>query len=358
MRILHLVRIFGFGGAENHVRDLANVIDEMGHEVFIIARNGKQNDLLNKGVKFFNIRMSDLLAPYQIFSVARFVKRHGIEVIHAHQRLPVFIGSMAGKIAGIPVVVTVHGHTQYDVRSPMVRKMVDKFIFVRQSTFDEAEGYGIPSEKCLLIQNGVRIVDSRDMRDNYSLCYISRIDKRHSQVISMVMNKVLDPFFRRFPDLKFNIVGDGDHLEEIRSEADSINRQIGRSAVIIHGYMQNVSEIIKKSGLVLGVGRVAIETLACGVPVLSVNQKYFGGLVSRENYLFFRKNNFVAYGLESPDENKLIREVENYFLNIQHWQEEATLLQKKIDEDFNIIKITSSIIELYHDLINLKKKGS
>ena len=57
MRILHLVRIFGFGGAENHVRDLANVIDEMGHEVFI----------------------------------------------------------MAGKIAGIPVVATVHWHTQYDV---------------------------------------------------------------------------------------------------------------------------------------------------------------------------------------------------------------------------------------------------
>ena len=158
MRILHLVRGFGFGGAENHVRDLANVLDEMGHEVFIMARNGKQNDLLNKGVKFIYIRMSDLSAPYQIFKIARFVKRHGIDVIHAHQRLPVFIGSMAGKIAGVPVVATVHGHTQYDVRSPLVRKMIDKFIFVRQSTFDEAKGYGIPSEKSLLIQNGVRII--------------------------------------------------------------------------------------------------------------------------------------------------------------------------------------------------------
>ena len=41
MRILHLVRGFGFGGAENHVRDLANVLDEMGHEVFIMARKWK-----------------------------------------------------------------------------------------------------------------------------------------------------------------------------------------------------------------------------------------------------------------------------------------------------------------------------
>jgi glycosyltransferase involved in cell wall biosynthesis len=352
MRILHLVRGFGFGGAENHVRDLANVLDEMGHEVYIMARSGKQNDLLNKGVKFIYVRMSDLLAPYQIFSVARFVKRHGIEVIHAHQRLPVLIGSMAGKIAGVPVVATVHGHTQYDVRSPLVRKMIDKFIFVRQSTYDEAKGYGIPSEKSLLIQNGVRIIKYEGQRDFYSLCYVSRIDKRHSQVISLVMNKVLIPFFRRFPALKFNIVGDGDHLEEIRSQADSINRQIGRTAVIIHGYMQDVSEIIKKSGLVLGVGRVAIETLACGVTVMSVNQKYFGGLVSTENYSFFRRNNFVAYGMQSTDENMLTGEVQDYFNNIKHWQEEAAILQKQIDEDFNIFKIASSIADLYRDLIN------
>jgi len=356
MRILQIVRGFGFGGAENHVRDLANVLDEMGHEIFIMARNGKQNDLLNKGVKFIYIRMSDFLALYQIFSVARFVKRRGIEVIHAHQRLPVFIGCMAAKIAGVPVVVTVHGHTQYDVRSPLVRKMVDKFIFVRQSTFDEAKGYGIAAEKCLLIQNGVRIVDSRDMRDYYSLCYISRIDKRHSQVISMVMNKVLVHLFLQFPDLKFNIVGEGDHLEEIRGEADLINRQIGRPAVIIHGYMQDVSEIIRKSGLVLGVGRVAIETLACGVPVLSVNQKYFGGLVSSENYSFFRKNNFVAYGRDSPDDNKLISGISNYLTNIKHWQEEAILLRKQIDEDFNIIKITSSIAGIYKELITRRGK--
>jgi glycosyltransferase involved in cell wall biosynthesis len=355
MRILHLVRIFGFGGAENHVRDLANVMDELGHEVFVMARSGKQNDLLNRGVRFINIRMSDFLAPFQILYLARFVKEHGIDVIHAHQRLPVFIGSMAGKLAGVPVVVTVHGHTQYDVRSPLTRKVIDKFIFVRQSTFDEAKRYGIPSAKCTLIQNGVRIIDSESERDLNSLCYISRIDKRHSTVISMLMNKVLMPLSEQFPDMKFNIAGDGDHLSEIRHEAESINRQLGRTAMIIHGYMQDVSELIRKSGLVLGVGRVAIETLACGVPVLSVNQKYFGGLVSGENYSFFSKNNFVAYGKEPPDERKLLAEVENYFSNISQWQEEAAFLHKKVDEDFNIFKITKSITDLYTELINHNK---
>ena len=351
MRILHLVRIFAFGGAENHVRDLANVLDEMGHEVFIMAGSGKQNNLLNRGVKFINMRMSDILAPLQIISLARFVRKNKIEIIHAHQRLPIFIGSMAAKIAGIPVVVTVHGQTQYDVRSRLVRSWINKFIFVRQSSFDEAGGYGIPPEKSLLIQNGVRMITSHEEKDLNSICYISRIDKRHSMVISMIMSKSLISLYKLNPDVKFNIVGDGDYLEEVRREAELINRQLGCDVVIIKGYMQDVTGIIRKSGLVLGVGRVAIETLACGVPLLSVNQKYFGGLVSRENYLFLSKNNFVAYGRESPDAIKLERELTAYFSNMNHWHDEAALLQKKVDEDFNIFKIASSIADLYRDLI-------
>jgi glycosyltransferase involved in cell wall biosynthesis len=257
---------------------------------------------------------------------------------------------LAAKIAHIPVVVTVHGQTQYDVRSKLVRRWIDKFIFVRQSSFNEAGGYGIPAEKSILIQNGVRIIKSQDERDHNSICYISRIDKRHSMIISMVMNEALMPLYKQFPDLKFNIVGDGDQLKDLRREAESVNRNLGRNAVIIHGYMQDVSKIIRKSGLVLGVGRVAIETLACGVPVLSVNQKYFGGLISIENYSFFSKNNFVAYGRESPDATKLEKELASYFNNIDLWQDVAVTLQRQVDEDFNIFSITSLILDVYKDL--------
>ena len=344
--------MFDFGGAENHVRDLANVLDEMGHEVFIIAGRGKQNSLLNRGVKFTNMRMRDILAPFQIIIVASFVRKNKIEVIHAHQRLPVCIGCIAAKIAGIPVVATVHGQTQYDIRSKLIRRWINKFIFVRQSSFDDAGIYGIPPGKSMLIQNGVRMINSQEPRDHNSLCYISRIDKKHSKVISMIMSRSLISLYKLNKDLKFNIVGDGDHLNNVRREAELINRQLGGKVVIIKGYMQDVTGIIKKSGLVLGVGRVALETLACGVPLLSVNQKFFGGLVSAENYSFFSKNNFVAYGRESPDATKLERELTVYFSNINHWQNEAVHLQKQVDEDFNIYKITSSIADLYSDMIN------
>jgi hypothetical protein len=40
MQGLHL-RDFDFGGAENHARELANPLDELGHNEYIIAGKGR-----------------------------------------------------------------------------------------------------------------------------------------------------------------------------------------------------------------------------------------------------------------------------------------------------------------------------
>lgn len=358
MRILQIVKSFHFGGAENHVRDLANVMDSMENNVFIVARNGQQVGLLNTGIKFINLKMNDFLLFFHIIRVAYIIKKYKIEVIHCHQRLPSLIGSVAGKITGIPVVVTIHGQTKYDLRSRLSKKIPDKFIFVRQNSFNGVSNFAIPKSKSVFIPNGVSILKTLQPSDYHSLCYISRIDKRHSSVINLILQKVITPIIRDYPTITFNIIGDGSYLDKIRKDAEVINSQLNRKAIIIHGYIQDVREIIQKTGLVLGVGRVAIEALSCAVPVLSVNQKYYGGLISQENYSFFKINNFVSYRSEPPDENKIINSFRDYFDNISIWQEEASNLQKNIDKDFNINRITESILDLYRNTKDRKKENS
>jgi len=235
--------------------------------------------------------------------------------------------------------------------------MPSRFIFVRQRTIDDAEQYGIPKQKAVVIQNGVLVQEPLDIRDLNSLCYISRIDKRHSSLISLIIKKVIVPLAHEFPEISFHIVGDGDYLDNLRSDADVINRHLGRNVIIIHGYISDVKSIIAKSGLVMGVGRVAIETLACGVPLLSVNQKFYGGLVSQENYPFFKKNNFVSSGGEPPSGSKLIFSCREYLGNCDYWQKEAISLQKKIDDDFNIYKIVGSITDLYNEVAGIQTKN-
>jgi glycosyltransferase involved in cell wall biosynthesis len=351
MRILHLIKSFNFGGAENHVRDLANVMCGMGNDVFIIAKKGNQNSLLNKGVHFTSIRMQDFMIIFHILYLVYFIRRNKIQVMHAHQRLPILIASLAGWITGVPVVVTVHGQTQYDLRSVISKKIPERFIFVRQRTIDDSIEYGIPAEKSLVIQNGAQIIDPLTGRDLYSLCYISRIDKRHSSLIRKIIQEIVVPVSEEFPETTFNVVGDGEYLADLKSEAEKINSQLKREIIKIHGYLPDVKDIIKKSGLVMGVGRVAIESLACGVPLLSVNQKFLGGLVSQDNYTFYRKDNFVSRGSDPPNSKTLLASLREYLSDVNFWQKEALILHKKIDEDFNIFKIVGSITDLYRELL-------
>lgn len=351
MRILHLVKSFSFGGAENHVRELANTMDGLGNNVFVMSKRGQQETMLNKGIKFISLRMKDHMIIFLVLYVIYIILKHKIEVIHAHQRLPVLISSIAGKLTGIPVIVTVHGQTKYDLRSRISKKNPARFIFVRKCSYDQSDTLGIRRNRTVMIQNGVAVSKSDTKKDCSSLCYISRIDKRHSSVILMIIKRVIEPISINYPHVTFNIVGDGEYLSDLRKEAKLINDKLNREVVLIHGYVDDVKKIINKSGLVMGVGRVAIESLSCGVPVMSINKKYFGGLVTYENYPFFKENNFVSLGSKGPEAEGLLIALKEYLKNQDFWHTESGLLQKRVDEDFNIIKITSEITDIYKDTI-------
>jgi glycosyltransferase involved in cell wall biosynthesis len=316
-----------------------------------------QNNLLNKGVRFFSLKMNDLFILFHILFVVYIIRKNKIEVLHAHQRLPILIACIAGRIARVPVIVTVHGSSQRDLRSAISIRIPDMFIFVRQYIIDDDIEYRVPLHKTIVIPNGVSILNPLPDCDFNSLCYISRIDKRHSSLISMIIRKVIVPVSEDYPEVILNIVGDGDYLDDLRQEAEIINRQLKREAIIIHGYMTDVKGIIQKSGLVLGVGRVAIETLSCGVSLLSVNHKFLGTVISQDNYPFYKRSNFVSVDSPPPTEGGLIRSLQDYFKNHLNWKKEALLLQKRIDEDFNMLRVVTAITNLYKKEIELKKGG-
>ncbi|HEX7494226.1 MAG TPA: glycosyltransferase family 4 protein [Bacteroidales bacterium] len=355
MRILHLIKNFDFGGAENHVRELANSQEELGHNVFIIAGRGRQEFWVNKGVRFISLPMRDSLIPVLIPVICYLSIKNRVQVIHAHQRLPIFLACIIGKITGVPVVVTVHGRTRYDLRSRISRKYCTKIIFVSRYVLQVSARYEEIKHKSIIIPNWVAISNNQSDKDPHSISYISRIDKNHTTIILLMIQKVLFPLVSKFPDIKINIIGDGVFLPEIREEAKRLNTRVKREACIIYAFAPDVKRIIHGSELILGVGRVALEALACGVPVLSINQKRMGTIISTDNYPFYRDNNFVAVGYPAPDENSLINQIDEFFTDLKYWQKEASLLKGYINEDFNPRKMTDSIELLYDETIKSRK---
>lgn len=355
MRILHLIKNFDFGGAENHVCELSNTLHDLGNEVFVASRKGFQNERLNPGVNFISMKLSDLLIPFQVIYLCRLVARHRIDVIHAHKRISIFQASLAGKIMNVPVIATIHGRPRYDLRSFVSRMFTDRIIFVSKRTLDANANLRKVIKKSVFIQNGIRKAENKSDRDYYSMCYISRIDRKHFLLISMIIRMVLPEIIREFPQVTLNILGDGDYIDVLKNEAGELNRQYNREICFIHGYVPDVRSVIKRSGILLGVGRVAMEALACSVPVLSVNRSFMGNIITVQNYEFYQLNNFIAIGHNPPEPIALTALLLDYFRNPQCRQDEVKILREIINENLGIEKVTGEILDLYKE--ELGKQG-
>jgi glycosyltransferase involved in cell wall biosynthesis len=352
MRVLQIVKYFDFGGAENYVSELSNTLDILGNNVFVIAGSGRQTKQLNKSVKYTRLKMYDILFPIHIIQLIYYITQHKIQVIHAHQRFPIFIAAIAGRITNIPVVATVHGRSRYDLRSKLARNYISKIIYVSQSIKNTSVIFPEIQHKIIFIPNGTFIKPiNLENKIKPQICYISRLDQSHFNVIHAMINEVLPKLILNFPDISFNIIGEGKFLQPVIEDSIRINIRLNKEICIVSGYQSNISDIVQNSLLVMGVGRVAIEALACGTSVLSVNDKRQGTFIITENYAFYKENNFVAVEQNAPDPEKLFSLLTNFLNNISYYRKETACVQNLIDHDFNIMKTTAEIQELYKKCI-------
>jgi glycosyltransferase involved in cell wall biosynthesis len=352
MRILQIVKNFDFGGAENHVCELANMSCDNGHDVFVISKNGRQKNRLASGVHFKQLKLMDVLLPVQIAIVVYFVRRHKIQVIHAHQRLPIFLAAIVGKLVGIPVVVTVHGSSKHDLRSPVSRWWVNRFVFVSQKSMGNfAQNHPVFKDKSVFLPNGVHTSNHRIEPLFGKLCYVSRVDKKHAEVITLFISKVLPDLLVDYPSITFHVVGEGDGLADVQCEADKCNRAYRREVCHIEGYRPNAISHVNNCSLVMGVGRVAIEGLVRGVPVLSVNIKRMGSIITCENYDFYKRNNFIHVESDHPQADSLRDAMRDFLANFHTYRLEAQKLKDLVADDFDIRKISAKIELGYKELI-------
>lgn len=349
MRILQTIKNFDFGGSENHVCELSNELAKLGHEVYICGSPGRQTQRLSNNVQFIPSKQHRILFLWNLLQLIRIVRKHRIQQIHAHQRYAIHLSSIAGLLTGTPVVVTVHGRSQYDLRSWFSRRFAKKIIFVSAYVMERSNRFHDIQHKIVLIPNGIQVNNLNRTPNPNRMSYVSRIDKRHSSVILLMLREVLPTMLHTHPNLAFTVIGEGTVLPQIRQEAEALNQQYNREICRFEGYQPEVANSIQDAALVMGVGRVALEALACGTPVLSVNKKRMGSLLSTQNYPFFQANNFVAVRQPAPDAEKLIQQLTDFFDHPDFWQEETKKLQKQVIDTFRCEIMAERIASIYKE---------
>lgn len=350
-----MIKRFDFGGAENHVCDLANELSGNGNDVTLIAPSGRQRNRLSPKVNIISLKLKSLLVLFQVLYIISLVRRNRIQVIHAHQNLAVYAASLAGWLTGVPVVATVHGRTRYDLKTLFTRSRPEKLIFVSRRVQEASPDYDKIKAKSVFIPNGISRFEDDIAPIPYRLCYISRIDNKHARLLEIIMLDVLVPLSKRYPDISLMIAGDGKRLNDIIMLADKINRESGRVLCYVAGYQDDLSQLTARSSLVLGAGRVATAGLLCGSPVLSVNINRLGGMVSTSNYHYLKENNFLDIKARPPDPETLRSMVEAFFENENFWKREAVKLKNQVTDDFELSAMVKQVEQVYATVVNGRK---
>lgn len=313
MRILLLISSLTAGGAETHVCSLAEELSRGGHTVTVASAGGGLAEGLSRhGISHRRIplaRRSPLSLLRAHGQLRRFLRAERIDLIHAHSRIPARLVKGMAKRRGIPVVVTAHARFSCGFFLRRLSYWGDRSIAVSEDLGHYLkECYGVERDRITVIPNGVDISifspREKGESDKPRVVFLSRLDDDCSRG-AFLLCELAPSLSEAFPKLEILIGGGGNRLGEGRRLAKSVNRCLGREIVRFLGAVENPASLFRSAHVVLGVSRVALEAMACGVPVILGGDEGFLGLAEGENLTRAERTNFCGRGEKSMDAQML-----------------------------------------------------
>ena len=317
MKILHISRTMGQGGAEKVVYQLCK---DCNIESFVASSGGAYVAQLKKiGIKHCKINdianKNPFVFIYNLKILDKFVRQKGITIIHSHHRMAALYAQILKmRNKNLQLVYTAH-NAFYDKKA-LLRfalrntKIVACGESVKKNLVDY---YGFPCEKIKVINNSVEIPNNikeaniGKTKNSFNIGIIGRLTEQ----------KGVDIFIKAFSYLDKNVhgfvVGDG----ELRNELTNLVKTMGlEKRITFLGYREDIFEIIKALDLIVSASRwegfplTPLEAFGCRKTIVASNIPGNNDIVrNKENGLLFRADNAddLADALTLITNNHLLR---------------------------------------------------
>ncbi len=279
------------GGVQEHIRDLAEALIDMGHEVSVISPADDDTVLPEYVVAAgravpvpFNGSVARLaFGPVSASRVFRWVRDRNFDGLHGHEPAAPSLGLLAYWAADGPVVATMHGATQRSrvlhVAEPILRSALEK-ISGRIAVSEAARTTLVEhlGGDAVLIPNGVNVrrFAKGEPLDGWpgeggAIGFLGRIDEPRKGLTLLL--RAFERLGRERPGLRLLIAGPGDADDALAKVSDDL-----RDRVVLLG---QVSEAVKVSvyhsvdvfcapntgGESFGI--VLAEAMAAGAPIVA-----------------------------------------------------------------------------------------
>lgn len=348
----------------------------------IVAVNGngiffnllKENNIEVRNLTLRRIRKVNPFPFFRtVFQVYRLIKQERVSIVHCSGAYPNQYCLPAARLARIPCVV--HVNSAIYTREDFVKSFLnyaDAIIAVSDAVKKHIiNSLGVSSEKVIVSYNGLKIKkifdavefvyfgaksdSSENIRKKFNIGDNVKIVGQISQIIP---RKGVEYFIKMasivksaFPNTKFLLIGSApaEYLDYELEQKRLVSSLGLNQDVIFTGFQKDIIRIIKildisvLCSLEEGLGRVIIESLALGKPVVGTD---VGGMPE------IIINNQTGFLVPPKDPEALAEAVIKLLKDPQKAKMMGTAGINSIADKFNIERHTESILNIYNSLLN------
>ncbi|WP_421143660.1 polysaccharide deacetylase family protein [Aeromonas dhakensis] len=286
MNILMALSQLEVTGAEVYATTVGNELTRRGHQVFYVSDTLTKPTLGQVFKLRFNKR-SILRRFWHVFYLVYLIKKHHIQLVHAHSRASGWSSYVACKLTGTPMITTVHGRQPVHASRKAFHALGFRAVAVCEDIASQIiDNLGVDPAIVQVLRNGIETDKFQPVPapDNAKpvIAIIGRLSGPKGELCYRLLDEVLD-----LDACQVKVVS-GSQLPErfvrFRDQVDFV------------GYVEDVPALMAQCDLVIGAGRVAMEALLCGRPAFAIGEAKAIGLVTGQNLDEALASNFGDIG--------------------------------------------------------------
>ncbi|GAA3710194.1 polysaccharide deacetylase family protein [Oceanisphaera sediminis] len=291
MNILMALSQLEVTGAEVYATTVGDELSRRGHSVCYVS------DTLTKPHlgEYFKLRFNKRSIPRRFWHVGYLIyliKKHRIQLVHAHSRASSWSCHVACKLTGTPMITTVHGRQPVHASRKKFHALGDRALAVCEAVKNQLiSSLGVSPELIAIGRNGIDTSQYRPVaapiNDKPVISIIGRLTGPKGELCYRLLDECLDLDAYRVQIASGSDIPD--RFERFRDKVDFL------------GYVQDVSGLIANSDLVIGAGRVAMEAILMQRPVFAVGEAQAPGLVTTDDLDAAMASNFGDIGPRDLD---------------------------------------------------------
>jgi len=367
MKVAHLIDTLAWGGAQKLLVDFAGEAIPRGLDVIVIVLRETENqgpyplqlEEVGARVKILSIEsLFDLSAVPQIIKI---VGEEGVDILHTHLSHANTLGGIAGFLAGIPVVSTIHNVRSSSTRilpgrliaeRMVLRYLTKKLIAVGNTVADTHQSI-FPRDKLCVVPNPVNKTArmSKLEKDAIREKLFGDADRKVALAIGrLIMQKGYSELISAFAQVHSHhtdsilaFAGDGYLREELEEQARSLDLD---GSVLFLGYREDVLDLLMAANLYVnsslweGLSVAMLEAMSVGVPVLATS-------VGDAPYLLADGRGVLV---SSGDADTFAREFSALFDDLDGLQTLGEKGREYVEECYSVSAWVDALNEIYVDL--------